>query len=59
MRALDDDSTELTWTVAIEPTTRLAPVVRGSWLLVTRVMMSLAARGLSKHLGAHGEPPGT
>jgi hypothetical protein len=54
MRAVDDDSTELSWVVAIEPT-RLAPVVHGIWLLVTRMMMRLAARGLSKHLDA--KPP--
>ena len=52
MRALDDGATKLTWSVAVEPT-RLAPVVHGIWLVVTRIMMGLAARGLSKHFGAN------
>lgn len=54
MRALNNGSTELTWSMAIEPT-RLAPVVRAIWSLVTRVMMGLAARGLAKYLGAEGD----
>lgn len=54
MRALDEDCTEVTWSMAVEAT-RLAPVVHAIWSVVTRVMIGVAARGLSTHLGAGGD----
>ena len=56
MRALDGESTELTWSTSVDPAGP-APIVRASWSLVTGVLIGPTVRRLGKFIGAHGRIP--
>ena len=56
MRAVGSGSTELTWSLAVDSPGPL-PVMRAFYLLVTRVMMGVAARRLATFVGADGDAP--
>jgi hypothetical protein len=56
MRALGNDSTELNWTLAADPS-RLSPVVHAAWSMVTRVVMGIAAPRLPRYLRADRDGP--
>jgi Polyketide cyclase / dehydrase and lipid transport len=56
MRAVGSGSTELTWSLAVDSPGPL-PVMRAFYLLVTRVMMGIAARRLATFVGADGDAP--
>ena len=56
MRAVGSGSTELTWSLAVDSPGPL-PVMRAFYLLVTRVMMGIAARRLATFVGADSDAP--
>ena len=55
-RAVGSGSTELTWSLAVDSPGPL-PGMRAFYLLVTRVMMGIAARRLATFVGADGDAP--